>query len=67
MGDLADRAIEEEIYGERCMDCDETPCVCDDHDLDDACLDCGGMLCDSCGDCPDCNVCTCDYDEDDAD
>jgi hypothetical protein len=34
MGEWAERAIEEEIYGERCMDCDETPCVCIDEDLE---------------------------------
>jgi Fe-S-cluster-containing dehydrogenase component len=36
MGEWAERAIEEEIYGERCMDCDEAPCVCiDDGDVED--------------------------------
>lgn len=35
MGEWAERAIEEEMCGPRCLDCDETPCMCDDGDLDD--------------------------------
>jgi len=35
MGEWAERAVEEEIWGERCVDCDETPCVCDDEDDDE--------------------------------
>ncbi len=66
MGEMADRAIEEEMYGERCMDCDETPCICDDDEdfeLDDACDECGGSFCDGCGACPDCDGCECEEEE----
>jgi hypothetical protein len=66
MGEWAERAIEEEIYGERCLDCDETPCVCiDDGDVEDdeECLACDSLFCPTCGLCPDCDGCDCDEGE----
>lgn len=53
MGEWAERAIEEEMYGPRCLDYDETPCMCDsDEDFDEDDEVCPhGNLYDECDEC----------------
>lgn len=63
MGEWAERAIEEEMFGERCLDCDEPNdlCVCDDED--DECIACDESYCPDCGLCPNCTGCECEDSE----